>query len=208
MDGQRCSGFESEFGGNSTNASLETLGGPFVHHVQELSFEDNDVFESHTITDQSGADQNGSKHRKEQGLLNVDDFLVMDAKPLCDSVPSVFPPGNIDDDNDSTTIPPVICNPKGLAFDTDRITNDWFRERLLRNRASAERSRQRKKTEIKSMEEMTVQLEGECAGLKEENQTLRRQLEVLQVIIAIISASKSRSYRPALFHGSFQFPTA
>jgi hypothetical protein len=83
--------------------------------------------------------------------------------------------------NRNMNSPPVTRSTTGLAFDTDRISNDWFRDRLLRNRASAERSRQRRKHALKGMEDMTSQLEGECVGLREENRDLKRQLEVLQV---------------------------
>ena len=85
------------------------------------------------------------------------------------------------------TCPPVTRGIKGLAFDADRIADDWLRDRLLRNRASAERSRQRRKNELKGMADMMEQLEGECAELREENRGLRRQLEILQVSKMIIA---------------------
>ena len=76
---------------------------------------------------------------------------------------------------------PITKGIRGLAFNAERVTDDRVRNRLLRNRASAERSRQRRKGELKSIEERTTQLEGACEGLREENGALRRQLDVLQV---------------------------
>jgi hypothetical protein len=86
-------------------------------------------------------------------------------------------PGSSDD----TASPPVTRGTTTLAFDLDRVTDEKLKSRIIRNRASAERSRQRRKGALKGMEEMTEQLEGECAGLRSENGALRRQLDVLQV---------------------------
>ena len=72
-------------------------------------------------------------------------------------------------------------NTKGLSFDVDRIDDDRLRARLLRNRACAERSRLRRKAELKDAEVLRAKLEGECEVLQEENGELRRQLELLQV---------------------------
>ena len=85
---------------------------------------------------------------------------------------------------------PVTRGTKGLAYDADRVVDDRLRSRLLRNRASAERSRQRRKGEKKDAEELTERLEGECMALREENVTLRRHLELLQVSESCFRASK------------------
>ena len=96
------------------------------------------------------------------------------------SLPTLESVGSLplDDDDKSSA---VSRSSKGLSFDLDRITDEKFRDRILRNRASAERSRQKRKGKLKGMEEMTMQLEDECAGLRQENGALRQQLEVLQV---------------------------
>uniref|UniRef100_A0A7S1DWM3 BZIP domain-containing protein n=2 Tax=Hemiselmis andersenii TaxID=464988 RepID=A0A7S1DWM3_HEMAN len=64
----------------------------------------------------------------------------------------------------------VAKGQKGLAYDLDKV-DDKLRKRLLKNRQSAERSRQRKLAE-KSVKEQ------EICGLREENARLKELLKM------------------------------
>lgn len=65
---------------------------------------------------------------------------------------------------------------KGLSYNLDEV-DDKLRKRLLKNRLSAERSRQRKNAERKQMEEAISKNDEETAALHKEIQRLRALLE-------------------------------
>jgi hypothetical protein len=77
---------------------------------------------------------------------------------------------------------PIINKGRGLAYDTKQIVDDQIRKRLLRNRESAERCRQRRMKEEAALQENLVLLERTRADLRLENETLRQQLVELQVL--------------------------
>jgi ubiquitin len=64
---------------------------------------------------------------------------------------------------------------KGLAYDLEKV-DDKLRKRLLKNRQSAERSRQKKIATVKVLQE-------ENESLKSENMSLREQLAKMQALL-------------------------
>jgi hypothetical protein len=64
---------------------------------------------------------------------------------------------------------------KGLAYDLEKV-DDKLRKRLLKNRQSAERSRQKKIATVKVLQE-------ENESLKGENMSLREQLARMQALL-------------------------
>mmetsp|Transcript_54978 Transcript_54978/g.112301 ORF Transcript_54978/g.112301 Transcript_54978/m.112301 type:complete len:308 (+) Transcript_54978:88-1011(+) len=68
---------------------------------------------------------------------------------------------------------------KGLAYDLDTV-DDKMRKRLIKNRQSAERSRQKKNNMLKFLEEDLHESRMEVVGLKKESEQLKRANSTLQ----------------------------
>jgi hypothetical protein len=84
---------------------------------------------------------------------------------------------------------PIITLNRNLAYDIDRISDHRLRARLLRNRASAERSRLRRMTAEDKLQERVVDLGQTRAALQLENDSLRQQLIAAQVSHLFIRCS-------------------
>ena len=70
---------------------------------------------------------------------------------------------------------------RNLAYDTEQIGDEQLRTRLLRNRASAEKSRQRRLKQEAAAHEKLSWLEQTHAALRVENGALRQQMIEMQV---------------------------
>mmetsp|Transcript_54285 Transcript_54285/g.126874 ORF Transcript_54285/g.126874 Transcript_54285/m.126874 type:complete len:374 (-) Transcript_54285:84-1205(-) len=76
----------------------------------------------------------------------------------------------------------VHKRPKGLAYDLD-LVDDKLKKRLLKNRQSAERSRQKKNAMMKGLEEQLQDSKDECEAMRKENELLRAQLAAHNVAL-------------------------
>jgi hypothetical protein len=95
---------------------------------------------------------------------------------------------------------PIINLKRNLAYDIDGISDHRLRARLLRNRASAERSRLRRMTAEDKLQERLVDLEQTRAALRLENDTLQQQLIAAQVCASV-------NFRPSLRIACFKNAT-
>jgi hypothetical protein len=84
----------------------------------------------------------------------------------------------------TTEIPiPVVWGPKGLRYDVGKVADEWQRNRILANRASAKISRQRRIDEARAMRDEIARLEDENKALEEANVALERRIKEAQASI-------------------------
>ena len=78
----------------------------------------------------------------------------------------------------------VAKGQKGLSYDLDKVTDEKLKKRLIKNRLSAERSRQRKNAHVRELEDRLEQSQYEMGTLRSEcdnlNKEVARMRELLQ----------------------------
>jgi hypothetical protein len=77
----------------------------------------------------------------------------------------------------STTEFPVVSGPNGLHYDVDKVADEWQRNRILANRASAKISRKRRLDETRAMNDEIARLEDENNTLREANVDLELRIK-------------------------------
>jgi uncharacterized protein HemX len=93
---------------------------------------------------------------------------VLPAVPVKASAPARAGPAAL------TTI--VAKGQKGLSYDLDKVTDEKLKRRLIKNRQSAERSRQRKNAHVRELEERLEHSKYEMSALKVECDTLNKEV--------------------------------
>ena len=79
---------------------------------------------------------------------------------------------------------PVKLGRKGLCYDVSKVEDERLRNRLIRNRESAQRSRKRKLGEVREAEECLAARDAQHRHLCEENLRLRQHLEEIETALA------------------------
>lgn len=79
---------------------------------------------------------------------------------------------------------------QGRAYDLSKV-DDKLRKRLLKNRLSAERSRQRKQAHVET-------LEFELSCCRSENEALKKRVACLEAQLASVSSAQGMALRPQI----------
>ena len=91
----------------------------------------------------------------------------------------------------------VTVGRKGLCYDVDQVADEKLRNRLIKNRESAQRSRKRKLDAVKETDMRLAERDEENRLLREENERLRRRLSELEGVVR--SAKAFSLHCPAAF---------
>ena len=100
--------------------------------------------------------------------------------------------------NGTPTFAPIIRGKKGFCYDVNKILDNRVRNRLIRNRSSAELSRKRKTEKLHEIQRILTEKEDQNRELAENNEALRRRIhDVEEEFRAVMeSCTGQRSYSP------------
>jgi ubiquitin len=88
---------------------------------------------------------------------------------------------------------PVTMGKKGLCYDVEQVSDEKLRNRLIRNRESADRSRKRKRDASRDAEARLAESEERNRQLRADNMALFRRLTEMEAVLSRAVATQPHS---------------